>query len=79
MEAVLQIPAGETSTYSEIARKIGAPRAMRAVGSACTNSPLAIVVPCHRVLHKGHAASGPLARSSARQRALVAREAKAAS
>ena len=45
-----RIPRGETRTYSEIARAIGAPRAVRAVGSACGANPVAIVVPCHRAV-----------------------------
>ncbi|HYF35897.1 MAG TPA: methylated-DNA--[protein]-cysteine S-methyltransferase [Prosthecobacter sp.] len=50
--AVQQIPAGQTSSYSEIAGKIGAPKAIRAVASSCSKSKFAIIVPCHRVLHK---------------------------
>lgn len=51
-DAVRTIPAGRTSNYSEIARRIGKPRAVRAVGSACAVNNLAFAVPCHRVLHK---------------------------
>lgn len=47
---VQKIPIGRTSTYTEIARKIGAPKAMRAVGTACANCDHSIAVPCHRVL-----------------------------
>jgi AraC family transcriptional regulator, regulatory protein of adaptative response / methylated-DNA-[protein]-cysteine methyltransferase len=47
------IPAGETRTYSELANEIGAPAAVRAVASACATNRLAVVVPCHRVVHKG--------------------------
>jgi len=45
-----RIPRGETRTYAEIARTIGAPRAVRAVGSACGANPVALVVPCHRAV-----------------------------
>jgi AraC family transcriptional regulator of adaptative response/methylated-DNA-[protein]-cysteine methyltransferase len=45
-----RIPAGETRSYGEIARAIGAPRAVRAVGSACGANPVALVIPCHRAL-----------------------------
>jgi AraC family transcriptional regulator of adaptative response/methylated-DNA-[protein]-cysteine methyltransferase len=45
-----RIPRGETRTYQEIARAIGAPAAVRAVGSACGANPVALVVPCHRAL-----------------------------
>jgi len=49
-EALCRIPRGETRTYSEIARAIGAPAAVRAVGSACGANPVALVVPCHRAV-----------------------------
>ncbi len=49
-EALRGIPRGETRTYSEIARAIGAPAAVRAVGSACGANPVALFVPCHRAL-----------------------------
>jgi AraC family transcriptional regulator, regulatory protein of adaptative response / methylated-DNA-[protein]-cysteine methyltransferase len=45
-----RIPRGETRTYSQIARAIGTPDAVRAVGSACGANPLALVVPCHRAV-----------------------------
>jgi AraC family transcriptional regulator, regulatory protein of adaptative response / methylated-DNA-[protein]-cysteine methyltransferase len=44
------IPRGETRTYSQIAQSIGAPKAVRAVGSACGANPLAVLVPCHRAV-----------------------------
>jgi AraC family transcriptional regulator of adaptative response/methylated-DNA-[protein]-cysteine methyltransferase len=49
-EALRRIPRGETRTYAAIARAIGAPRAVRAVGSACGANPVALVVPCHRAV-----------------------------
>lgn len=52
---VLKIPIGQSSTYSTIAEAIGAPKAVRAVGSSCTHNWWAFAVPCHRVLHKGAA------------------------
>lgn len=48
--ATAAIPFGETATYGEIARKIGVPTGSRAVGGALNRNPLAIVVPCHRVV-----------------------------
>jgi AraC family transcriptional regulator of adaptative response/methylated-DNA-[protein]-cysteine methyltransferase len=48
--ALQQIPYGETRAYAEVARSIGKPKAVRAVASACANNPVAIVVPCHRVV-----------------------------
>ncbi|MBM79287.1 MAG: cysteine methyltransferase [Planctomycetaceae bacterium] len=49
-DALKQIPAGETRTYSEIAEMIGQPTATRAVASACASNPIAVVIPCHRVI-----------------------------
>lgn len=43
---------GETKTYSEVAKRVGSPRAARAVGNACAANPVAIIIPCHRVLAK---------------------------
>lgn len=48
--ALLDIPVGETRTYSQVAAAIGRPRAVRAVASACARNPVAVVVPCHRVI-----------------------------
>ena len=49
-EALRRIPAGETRSYGEVAAAIGAPKAARAVGAACAANPVAVVVPCHRVV-----------------------------
>jgi AraC family transcriptional regulator of adaptative response/methylated-DNA-[protein]-cysteine methyltransferase len=49
-KALLAIPRGETRTYAQIAAAIGSPSAVRAVGTACASNPLALVVPCHRVV-----------------------------
>jgi AraC family transcriptional regulator, regulatory protein of adaptative response / methylated-DNA-[protein]-cysteine methyltransferase len=51
-EALLRIPAGRAVSYEDIARDIGAPTAMRAVGSAVGQNPVAYLIPCHRVLRK---------------------------
>lgn len=50
--ALRQIPLGETATYGEIAAALGRPAAVRAVGRACGANPLALLVPCHRVVRK---------------------------
>jgi methylated-DNA-[protein]-cysteine S-methyltransferase len=50
LEALQDIPYGETRSYGEIARRIGRPRAVRAVGAANGRNPIPIVVPCHRVI-----------------------------
>lgn len=57
-QALRDIPAGKTSTYTEIAARIGLPRAVRAVAGACAANLLAVVVPCHRVLRKDGGLSG---------------------
>lgn len=57
-EALLRIPYGETRSYAEIARQIGRPRAFRAVGMANHWNPVAIVVPCHRVVATGGGLGG---------------------
>ena len=49
-QALLEIPYGETRSYADIARAVGNPRGFRAVGLANNRNPIAIVVPCHRVL-----------------------------
>ena len=57
-EALRAIPYGGTKTYREVARSIGKPRAARAVGRACATNPVAILIPCHRVLREGGALGG---------------------
>lgn len=52
-QALLEIPYGQTATYSEIAARIGSPKSARAVGSACHNNPILLAIPCHRVVGKG--------------------------
>lgn len=49
-QALRTIPAGQTATYAEVARSIGNAQAYRAVASACGANPLAVVIPCHRVV-----------------------------
>jgi len=49
---IQSIPYGQTATYSTIAKSLGAPQATRAVASACATNPVAIVIPCHRVIGK---------------------------
>lgn len=49
-KALRSIPAGQTRSYTEVAQAIGQPQAVRAVASACAANPLAVLVPCHRVL-----------------------------
>jgi len=72
-EALLQIPAGTATTYEGLAQRIGQPNASRAVGSAVGHNPIAVLIPCHRVIRKvgdfGNYRYGPL-----RKKALLARE-----
>jgi AraC family transcriptional regulator, regulatory protein of adaptative response / methylated-DNA-[protein]-cysteine methyltransferase len=69
------IPAGSTMSYAELARRIGAPRSMRAVAQACAANALAVVVPCHRVVRSDGTASG-YRWGAGRKRALLEREAR---
>jgi AraC family transcriptional regulator of adaptative response/methylated-DNA-[protein]-cysteine methyltransferase len=71
--ALREIPAGETVSYAEIARRIGAPRAVRAVAGACATNKLAIAIPCHRVVRHDGALSG-YAWGAERKRELLDRE-----
>jgi len=57
-DALRRIPYGETRSYSDIAEAVGAPRAVRAVASACATNPVALAIPCHRVVQKGGALAG---------------------
>jgi len=57
-QALRGIPAGQTVSYTELARRIGAPSAVRAVAGACAANPLAVAIPCHRVVRNDGALSG---------------------
>ena len=48
--ALRQIPPGSTASYGEIAARIGNPKAARAVAGACASNPIAVAIPCHRVV-----------------------------
>jgi methylated-DNA-[protein]-cysteine S-methyltransferase len=58
LRAVSHIPYGETRSYTEVARRAGNERAVRAAGTACGTNPIPIVVPCHRVLRSGGGLGG---------------------
>jgi AraC family transcriptional regulator, regulatory protein of adaptative response / methylated-DNA-[protein]-cysteine methyltransferase len=73
-QALCDIPAGATASYSEIARRIGRPKAVRAVAQACAANKLAVAIPCHRVVHRDGSMSG-YRWGVARKRALLQREA----
>jgi AraC family transcriptional regulator of adaptative response/methylated-DNA-[protein]-cysteine methyltransferase len=73
-QALRKIPAGSTASYSAIAQRIGAPKAFRAVAQACAANPIAIAIPCHRVVRNDGALSG-YRWGVERKRALLEREA----
>jgi AraC family transcriptional regulator of adaptative response/methylated-DNA-[protein]-cysteine methyltransferase len=56
--ALRAIPIGSTRSYGEVAAQIGAPKSARAVASACAHNPVAVVIPCHRVVHADGTMSG---------------------
>jgi AraC family transcriptional regulator, regulatory protein of adaptative response / methylated-DNA-[protein]-cysteine methyltransferase len=72
-QALQAVPPGETVSYAEIARRIGAPAATRAVAQACGANALAVAIPCHRVVRRDGALSG-YRWGVERKRALLARE-----
>ena len=57
-QTLREIPAGSTVTYTEIATRIGAPDAVRAVATACAANPLAVAIPCHRVVRRDGSLAG---------------------
>lgn len=77
-EALRKIPAGRTASYAEIAAALGAPKAARAVASACAAKNLALLVPCHRVVRSDGGLAG-YRWGKQRKRALLARERAAGS
>jgi len=72
-EALLNVPTGSATTYEHIAAQIGNPNAVRAVGTAVGHNPIAVLVPCHRVIRKA-GEFGNYRYGSARKKALLARE-----
>ena len=57
-EALREVPRGTTLSYSELADRVGSPRAVRAVGSAYGANPVALVVPCHRIVRRDGSLGG---------------------
>ena len=74
-QALREIPAGSTASYSEIAARIGSPKAVRAVAQACAANALAVAIPCHRVVRNDQSLSG-YRWGVERKRALLEREAE---
>lgn len=75
-QALRTIPSGTTVTYSDIAKRIGRPQAVRAVAQACATNPVAVAIPCHRVIRSDGALSG-YRWGIERKRALIETEAVA--
>ena len=71
--ALREIPRGETRTYSEVADSLGVPKGARAVGRACASNPVAVAIPCHRVVAKNGELGG-YRWGLARKRSLLQRE-----
>ena len=57
-QKLLEVPWGQTLSYSDLARQVGKPRAVRAVASACARNPIVFIIPCHRILRKGGGLGG---------------------
>ena len=57
-EEMLQVPHGATCTYTELARRSGKPRAVRAAASACARNPVGLLVPCHRIVRQDGSLGG---------------------
>ena len=74
-QALREIPAGSTATYTDIAGRIGAPKSVRAVAQACAANPVAVAIPCHRVIRHDGGLSG-YRWGVERKRALLQREAR---
>ena len=72
-EQLRRIPYGETRSYSDIAREIAQPRSARAVAGACSKNPVAVVIPCHRVIRQDGNIAG-YRWGIARKEALLAQE-----
>jgi AraC family transcriptional regulator of adaptative response/methylated-DNA-[protein]-cysteine methyltransferase len=71
--ALRDIPLGETRSYSDVARMIGEPKAVRAVANACASNPVPLIIPCHRVIRKDGSLGG-YGLGIARKKALLSTE-----
>jgi AraC family transcriptional regulator of adaptative response/methylated-DNA-[protein]-cysteine methyltransferase len=72
-QALQEVPIGQTVSYTEIARRIGSPHAVRAVAGACAANHLAVAIPCHRVVRNNGSLSG-YAWGVERKQALINKE-----
>ena len=69
-----KIPKGQVITYTELAKRIGRPRAVRAVANACGANPLLVIVPCHRVLRSDGSLGGFSAPGGVKRKAQLLRQ-----
>jgi len=74
LRATLEIPFGETRTYAWVARRIGKPRAVRAVGSALRKNPWPLIIPCHRVIRSDGSPGLYAGKDDGRKKRLIALE-----
>jgi methylated-DNA-[protein]-cysteine S-methyltransferase len=74
LKATLEIPLGQTRSYQWIARKIGRPKASRAVGQALRRNPYPLLIPCHRVIKSDGSLGGYAGQYSTKKQKLLARE-----
>ena len=74
LEAAMTIPFGQTRSYQWVARKIGRPKAMRAVGQALRKNPYPIAIPCHRVIRSDGTPGGYAGRMGPQKGRLLALE-----
>lgn len=74
--ALQDVPVGSTATYSDIAVRIGAPRSVRAVAHACGANPVAVAIPCHRIIRRDGTLAG-YRWGTERKRELLRRESPA--
>ena len=74
LAATLQIPFGQTRSYQWVAKKIGNPKAFRAVGQALRKNPYPVIIPCHRVIKSNGSLGGYLGKFTSRKKKLLQQE-----
>ncbi|MBF0522116.1 MAG: MGMT family protein [Candidatus Omnitrophica bacterium] len=74
LSATLKIPLGETRTYQWVAKQIGCPKAVRAVGQALKKNPYPVIIPCHRVIKSDGSLGGYAGNHTGRKKILLNKE-----
>lgn len=74
LKATMEIPLGETRSYQWVARKVGSPKSVRAVGQALRKNPYPLIIPCHRVIKSDGSLGGYAGRYDNRKAKLLAME-----